>query len=507
MNIAPSHSRLSNKDLSTLLNGVIEDSEIDRINGGLQIAGLTLDSRKLRDGDLFLAIPGQESDGRRFAEQAVNAGATAVLFESDGAPEACITLAAQRRAIGVPGLRQRLSLIAARFFDFPSQDMSVVGITGTNGKTTCAYLIAQALNKLGEPAAMMGTIGIGQPDALSESDLTTTDAVATQRTLDKLRDQGFLSVCMEVSSHGLAQDRVSAVEFKVALLTNLSQDHLDYHDTMSNYAAAKRKLFDFGSLGAIVVNRDDAFGRKILQENHNCSVISYGYGEADVVASDCRVGSGGIDLTVSWRDQKVGLNSSLLGEINVPNLLATVATLIALEFSLEDIARVVPLLQAPPGRMELFSGSAEQPTVVVDYSHTPDSLERALRSLRPSISGDLWVVFGCGGDRDKGKRSKMGEVAVDNADHVVITNDNPRSEEPRKIASDIIEGIKKSNHRNSYEVILDRRAAIRAAIKRAAKDDLVLVAGKGHENTQTIGGKKIPFSDRQIVDEILGGNQ
>ena len=507
MNIAPPQSRLSNTDLSTLLRGVITDSEINQLKGQEAIAGLSLDSRKLRKGDLFLAVPGQESDGRSYAEQAIAAGATTVLFESDEAPETCITLAEQRRAIGVTNLHQQLSLIAARFFDFPSRDMSVVGITGTNGKTTCAYLITQALNRLGEPAAMMGTIGVGQPDALSESNLTTTDAIETQRTLGKLRDHGYLSVCMEVSSHGLAQGRVNAVDFKVALLTNLSQDHLDYHDTMSNYAAAKRKLFDYGSLDAIVLNIDDAFGRKILQENHNCSVISYGYGGADVVATDCKVSGNGIDLTVSWRDRKVRFNSSLLGEINVPNLLATVATLIALDFSLEEIARVVPLLRAPPGRMELFSGGAEMPVVVVDYSHTPDSLERALRSLRPSTSGDLWVVFGCGGDRDKGKRSKMGEVAVQIADHVIITNDNPRSEEPQSIAADIVEGIKKSVRQNSYEVILERRAAIQSAIRRAGKDDVVLVAGKGHEITQTIGAQKIPFSDRQIVDEILGGNQ
>ena len=507
MNIAPPQSPSPTKSLSSLLSGVINDTEIDQIGGQEVIAGLSLDSRKLNRGELFLAVPGHKSDGRRFVEQAMDAGAKAVLFESNRAPEACITLSKQHRAVGITDLQQQISLIAARFFDFPSRDMSIVGITGTNGKTTCAYLITQALNRLGQPTAMMGTIGIGKPNALSESNLTTADAIETQRTLESLRDQGYLSVCMEVSSHGLAQGRVNAVDFKVALLTNLSQDHLDYHDTMANYAAAKRKLFDFESLDTIVLNKDDAFGRKILDDNHNCRVISYGIGSADVAATDCNIDRNGIVLTVSWQNEKARIKSSLLGEINVPNLLAIISTLIALDFSLAEIAGVIPALQAPPGRMELFSGGEKQPTVVVDYSHTPDSLERALSSLRPSVSGALWVVFGCGGDRDKGKRPRMGEAAIRFADHVIITNDNPRSEEPQNIALEIVGGIGKNVHQNSYKIILDRKSAIQTAIQRAEKDDLVLVAGKGHENTQTIGERKIPFSDRQVVNEILGVNQ
>ena len=466
-----------------------------------------MDSRTLKKDDLFLALPGVRADGRDFVDKAMDAGAKAVLFENINAPLECRTLERQKKAIGIADLRRQISLIAARFFDFPSHKMTVVGITGTNGKTTCAYLLAQALERLGESAAIMGTIGVGKTDALSETELTTGDAVETQRTLRRLHEQGIKCVCMEVSSHGLEQGRVNAVDFKVAVLTNLSQDHLDYHQTMSNYAAAKRKLFGFRSLDVIVINKDDQFGRDILDQHHECKVISYGCEVADVAATDCNISDSGIAFTLAYKNQKLPIKSPLLGEINLPNILATASVLLALEYTPGQVAGVIPDLLPPPGRMEMFRGGHGSPRVVVDYSHTPDSLERALQSLRPSTPGQLWVVFGCGGDRDKTKRSMMGEVAVRLADHVVVTSDNPRFEDPRAIASQVVEGIDENIRGSDYEIILERRRAIQHAIQRTTEDDLVLIAGKGHETTQTIGSQKFKFSDRELVREILGGFQ
>ncbi|MEJ2176856.1 MAG: UDP-N-acetylmuramoyl-L-alanyl-D-glutamate--2,6-diaminopimelate ligase [Gammaproteobacteria bacterium] len=474
MNATYSHCDSPQKELSSLLYGVVGEEDLNGIDVRGSVAGLTLDSRKLNKDDLFLAIPGTHADGRHFVSKAMDAGAKAVLFENKNAPQECRALERQRKAIGVADLRQQISLIAARFFDFPTREMTVVGITGTNGKTTCAYLLAQALNRLGESAAIMGTIQ---------------------------------SVCMEVSSHGLEQGRVNAVDFKVAVLTNLSQDHLDYHQTMSSYAAAKQRLFNFRSLDAIVINRDDQFGREILDQHHECKTISYGLEIADVTATDCRITDSGLAFTLIYQDQELQIKSTLLGEINLPNILATVSTLLALDYTPEQIAVVIPDLLPPPGRMEMFRGKQSHPRVVVDYSHTPDSLERALQSLRKSVRGRLWVVFGCGGDRDKGKRGMMGKVAVRLADHVVITNDNPRFEDPHVIAAQVVEGIDENVPASRYEIILERRDAIQHAIQNTAKDDLVLVAGKGHETTQTIGAQKSPFSDRELVREILGGSQ
>jgi len=495
------------RDMSSLLSGLVSNELVDRVDGDEPVAGISLDSRRLKRGELFIAVPGAQADGRQYVEKAMDSGARAILFESIYAPEECIALAKRRKAIGVTDLRNQVSLIAARFFGFPARQMTVVGITGTNGKTTCVYLITQALDLLGERAAMMGTIGNGPLNDLAEADLTTGDAVETQRTLRNFLDQGATSVCMEVSSHGLEQSRVSAVNFDVAVLTNLTQDHLDYHGTMAQYAAAKRKLFDFECLDAIVINHDDAMGRKILADAHACEVISYGKSPANVTAADSVVDNQGINFTLMWQQQKHEIHSSLLGEINLPNLMATISTLLALGYPLNKIAAVVPKLQSPPGRMELFTNGDEKPSVVVDYSHTPDALEQALLSLRPLVHGKLLVVFGCGGDRDKAKRAVMGEVAARLADYVIVTSDNPRSEDPSAIAAQVVEGIVEKDAVGRYEVILERKQAIKQAIYAAKTEDLVLVAGKGHETVQTVGQIKLPFSDREVVKKILGGSR
>ena len=490
-----------------LLQGLVDQDAVASLAAGLEIRGLSLDSRTVVQNDLFFALPGATVDGRQFARSVVDRGAAAVVYESSDAPEQCLLLARKQRAIGVSNLRSKLSLIAGRFFANPSVGMNVIGFTGTNGKTTCAYLLTQALNRSGERCAMMGTIGTGFPDQLMASNLTTGDAVEVQRILRQLRDHGANAVCMEVSSHGLDQDRVAAVNFNVAIFTNLTQDHLDYHGTLANYSAAKKKLFDFACLNAIVVNKDDPTGREILKDNRRCRVISYGYRDADIVPQEIRVDSDGIGFRVHWDGQTVTIRSSLLGQLNIPNLLAIVATLLVLDYSLPQIAEVMPELTAPPGRMELFNPGPESARVVVDYSHTPDSLERALKSLRAHCRGELWVVFGCGGDRDRGKRPVMGKIAVSLADHVIITNDNPRNEDPASIVENILQGIDNNHKTTSLEVIYDRRVAIARAMEAAAGEDLVLIAGKGHEQTQTIGDERYPFSDREVVEQFWRGQQ
>ncbi len=493
--------------LDLLLSGLVGRDQFPWLESINNIQGLTLDSREIQHDYLFVALPGQTSDGRLFSRTAIDQGAAAVLYENRDAPAQCRLLSDQQKAVGIDNLQNKVSEIAGRFLAHPSASMKTIGITGTNGKTTCAYLLAQALEKLGERCGLMGTTGSGFLDQLIPSNLTTGDAAAAQRNLAWLRDRGASAVCMEVSSHGLDQSRVASVEFDIAIFTNLSQDHLDYHADMGDYAATKKKLFDFDCLEAIVVNRDDPVGREILQVSRPCRVISYGMSRADIFPTEAEVGSSGINFKLDWAGQTAEIRSPLLGELNLSNLLATAATLLVMDYSIKQVAAVMPDLKPPPGRMELFDGTDSQPRVVVDYSHTPDSLERALKSLRALCEGSLWVVFGCGGDRDRGKRPLMGSAAATLADQVIITNDNPRSEDPNSIVDDILDGFDKAALGVRLKVILDRRDAIGHAVVAASSNDLILIAGKGHEQIQTIGEVKTPFSDREVVRSILGVNQ
>ena len=492
--------------LGEILDGINGVSTMNDAISVLRPADITLNSVAVTQSGLFVAIPGAETDGRAYVNEAIEKGALSVLYEADQAPERCSELAAAGRAVAIENLAMQLSEIASRFFGNPTLGLRVVGITGTNGKTTCAFLLSQAMNLLGERCAMMGTIGTGLMDQLVETDLTTKDAVETQRTLRQLVDQGATAVCMEVSSHGLEQHRVDAVNFDVAVFTNLSQDHLDYHGTMDTYASAKKRLFRFSCLRAIAVNSDDTVGKQILQQLSPCHKITYGRETADILPSNLKIDARGISFNVQWQGQSHLFVSKLSGEINLPNLLATIATLLVLDYPIDDIARVFPQLDPPPGRMEGFAGKENQPLVVVDYAHTPDSLQRALQSLRQQCEGSLSVVFGCGGDRDQGKRSLMGRAAASYADHVILTNDNPRTEDPLTIVKHAVEGIQSVKKTTHFEIILDRRKAIETAIASASAGDIVLVAGKGHERTQTQGRKKIAFSDRDVVSQILGGD-
>ena len=480
------------KPLELLLRGLATvEPRADR-----DIAGVSLDSRRINPDDLFIAVPGEVTDGRDHIQQAVDNGAAAVARE---ALDDDLAQTHRRGDYGVPsfdiaGLRRHISGIAARFFDHPSAHLRLIGITGTNGKTTCAYLLAQALDRLGQRCALMSTIGAGFIGELAPAALTTADAVTTQRTLAQLRARGAQAVCMEVSSHGLEQGRVNQVEFDIALLTNLSRDHLDYHGSMQRYARAKQRLFQFDGLGCAVINVDDPFGRRLLRAHGADRCIGYGLDNGDLRLRALVVAADGIAFEAHYRGHSAQVRSPLLGAVNVPNLLAAIAALLCCGYDLEQIARVAGDWRAPPGRMELAPRRGGGPAVVIDYAHTPDALERALLSLRELCGGKLWLVFGCGGERDSGKRAPMGQVAERCADRVIITDDNPRFESPQRIAAQIASGMNAP-----AEIIHSRRRAIETALARAAADDIVLIAGKGHESTQSIGARVIPLNDRDIV--------
>ncbi len=489
--------------LGTLLAGMQDCDPVPAALESRSVAGISLDSRRVSGGDLFVALPGSAGDGRAHAGEALSAGALAVAFERADAPEECLRLRDEHLAFAVGDLREQLGVMAARYFGDPSLALEVIGITGTNGKTTCAWLLTQALERLGRRSVMLGTIGQGFTDSLSAASLTTGDAVATQQALRHWLDQGAQAACMEVSSHGLDQGRVNGVRFRVAVFTNLTRDHLDYHGDMATYAAAKKRLFDFPWLDAAVVNVDDPVGRDIAAANGAARTLTYGRSGADLVAENIRLAIDGIAFDWQLEGRRYAARSTLLGEVNLPNLLAVIGALLARGHAPERIAEVLPGLKAAPGRMELVPGPVGRPTVVVDYAHTPDSLDRALTSLRPLVRGRLITVFGCGGDRDRGKRAPMGAAAARHADEVVITNDNPRGEDPATIARMALEGATAERADIPRRVELDRARAIRAAVASAAEDDLVLIAGKGHETVQVIGDQTLPFSDVLVARAAL----
>ena len=474
------------------------------------IKGISIDSRRVNADDLFLAVPGDTCDGRDHIEQAIQNGAAAVACEkfrvSSRTNEARKVRPAPRvPSFDIAGLKKNIGVIADRFYDHPSAQMQLIGITGTNGKTTCAYLLAQALDRLGNRCALLGTIGSGFVNQLQPATLTTADAIATHRRLAELLVAGADAVCVEVSSHGLEQGRVNQVAFDVALLTNLSRDHLDYHHTMERYARAKRKLFRFDGLQSVVLNVDDAFGRRLLREHAAEQCFGYGFRDGDLRAHDLQLNENGIAFEVEYQGQTARIRSPLIGALNVSNLLAVIATLLACGHDLARSAAVISQCGAPPGRMELLRKDASQPAVVVDYAHTPDALAQALTSLRTLCRGRLWVVFGCGGERDRGKRAHMGKVAERHADRVIITDDNPRSENPIDIAAHIVAGMTKSA-KQKVVVMHDRARAILNAITEATGQDIVLLAGKGHETTQTIGEQVLALNDRDMVMAAFAAN-
>lgn len=464
----------------------------------LLIRELALDSRNVRAGDLFLAVPGGKLDGRAHMADALQRGAAAVAYEVEGADVLPITAVP---LIPVKGLAAQLSDIAGRFYGEPSHHLNLVGVTGTNGKTSVTQLVAQALDLLGQHCGIVGTLGTGFYGALHSGRHTTPDPISVQAMLADLKKAGAKAVAMEVSSHGLDQGRVSALAFDVAVLTNLSRDHLDYHGTMEAYAAAKAKLFAWSDLHCRVLNLDDGFGRQLAAEKHDSRLISYSLEDSSAYLY-CRAATfddEGVRATLVTPQGEHHLRSTLLGRFNLSNVLAAVGALMGLDYPLDDILKVLPKLEGPVGRMQRLGGG-DKPLVVVDYAHTPDALEKVLLAMRPHAKGQLLCLFGCGGDRDRGKRPLMAEVVERLADGVLVTDDNPRTEAPAQIFDDIRAGFAAPDN---VTFVAGRGEAIARLIGNARAEDVIVLAGKGHEDYQELNGVRHDFSDLVEAQKAL----
>lgn len=458
--------------------------------------GITADSRKVVAGNVFLAYPGEHADGRQYIAQAIDKGASAVLWESAGfAWNADWQLDNQP----VDQLREQASALAGSYYDQPSSKLWMIGVTGTNGKTSCSHWLAQAYSALGKRSVVIGTLGNGFAESLSPAVNTTPDPILLQAMLADYVEQHAEIAAMEVSSHGLDQHRVDGIAFDVAVLTNLTRDHLDYHGDMAQYAAAKRRLFSFPGLAHAVINHDDAYGRALANElrAEGKAVLSYGLSGGDVYGTSLSFDEQGLKMQVTTPQGEAEVRAALLGRFNASNLLAVLSVLLVSGVALADAVKALSGLHAAPGRMQQIGGGV-QPLVVIDYAHTPDALEKVLLTLREQVRGRLVCVFGCGGDRDKGKRPLMGEVASRLADKVVLTSDNPRSEEPASIVAEISAGLQRPS-----QVELDRAVAIQAAVQNAQAGDVVLIAGKGHEDYQEIAGVRHAFSDLAVATLAL----
>jgi UDP-N-acetylmuramyl-tripeptide synthetase len=468
---------------------------------------LRSDSRQVQPGDAFIAWPGHATDGRRFVRSALDAGASTCLVEDEGVDAFGFDDA---RVATLPRMKAATGHIASAFFDRPSGALELVAVTGTNGKTSSAWWTAQALSLLGRDCGVVGTLGIGQPPlparagSIESTGLTTPDPVLLHAALRRFVDAGFEAVAMEASSIGIVEHRLAGVQVAVALFTNFTQDHLDYHGSMDAYWQAKRALFEWPGLRAAVVNVDDAKGAALAAELQAAGTldlwtVSRAGTAARLVASDLAYASGGLGFTLTEGAAHVHVQSAVTGDYNVSNLLGVIGVLRASGCALEAAAHIVPMLTAVPGRMQRVvaadgADAGDGPEVVVDYAHTPDALDNAIRALRPLAAargGARWCVFGCGGNRDPGKRPLMGAVAGRLADRVVVTSDNPRDEPPADIVAQVAAGV----GRGDTIVIVDRGDAIARVLAGAEAHDVVLIAGKGHEDYQEIAGVRHPFCD------------
>lgn len=465
----------------------------------IMISGMQLDSRKVRPGDLFLALPGEIHDGRQFIEQAVANGAAAVLAE---APVAGFVDAIAVPLVEFPELHCEAGVLAARLYRKPSHSMHVMGVTGTNGKTTTSRIIAQLTRALGNPCGVIGTLGATLTDEVAAASNTTPDALSLQQQLAQWLAQGVVAVSMEVSSHALDQGRVNGVEFATAIYTNLSHDHLDYHGSMDAYGRAKLRLFTSEGLQYAVINADDPFGDSVRAAvTPGAQVVTYSTRgtAADVRIVNARFQADGVRAELHSPWGMAEFFSPLPGDFNLANLAAAVAALVLSGEDLPSVLDAVAQLQPVPGRMALVPNALDF-QVIVDYAHTPHALEQVLRALRPHVSGSLVTVFGCGGDRDREKRQFMGRVACSLSDRVLVTSDNPRSEEPLQIMREIESGCT-----GEYTLMVDRAQAIAAAVAAAAPGDCVVIAGKGHEDYQLVDGVRLPFSDEAHARAALAG--
>jgi len=485
----PAEHLTTSKQLPDLLAGFADAPSIE-------IHGISSDSRALKRGDLFLACSGDNSHGLDYLGDAVTAGVAAVAWDAStsDAPNAEVGVP----MVAVPNLSKLLGTIANRFYEKPSEDIAVVGVTGTNGKTTVAWLIAQCYEQLGKSCGYVGTLGSGVGEVTDGEGMTTPGAVELHGYLDDFRNQGAECAAIEVSSHALAQDRVDGVGFDTVMFTNLSRDHLDYHGDMQSYAEAKARLFLESVARNRIINLDSEFGAELAGRcGDNVVTVSTNFDRVangrpyvfvrSVVAKD--TGSR-VHISSSWGDGEFTL--PLPGDFNVANAVIVLALLLQQDVPLEKACDVLSTVSAPPGRMQRVEAEAGLSAVYIDYAHTPAAIDSALRALRAHCRGHLWCVFGCGGDRDVGKRSQMGKLAERRVDQLVVTSDNPRSEEPAAIIAAIVAGLTKPERAT---IIEDRAAAIAWAIDQAAADDVVLIAGKGHENYQLLGSKRLDFSD------------
>lgn len=464
----------------------------------IEVLGLKIDSRQVQCGDLFIAYPGAQSDGRDFIKQAIANGAVAILQE--GATSAR-TSVESIPIYTLPFLVKQLGTLASVFYGEPARRLKMIGVTGTNGKTSCTQLLAQALNLLDQPCGVIGSLGNGFLENLHETINTTPDAVTIQQIFASLVSQNASACAMEVSSHALAQARVLGLEFDLGIFTNLTQDHLDYHQTMEAYGKAKERLFSQSH--SAIINADDSFGRALLARVPCVQTIAYALQpypceSAFVFATQWmrEMGLTKVSLQTSWGEGVFQTN--LLGDFNVSNLLAVLSVLLALEVDFEQALSVLSSLQPVPGRMESFTSSRGE-LIVVDYAHTPDALEKALQALKPICQGRLWCVFGCGGNRDRTKRPMMASIAERYADELVLTHDNLRYEKPSQIIEDILSGF---NEAAKVRVDPDRAKAIEWAMTHAVPQDVILIAGKGREAYQEIEGVKMPLSDIKIINAL-----
>lgn len=495
------------KNLRALLAGLTSVVPPD-----IGITDITLDSRKVIPGGAFVALPGLRTHGISFAAQAVNAGASAVLWEpGEGVDKrnAAPVLPSHIALVAIPRLSSLLGAIADRFFDSPSQAVAVAGVTGTNGKTTTAYVLAAALARLGKASAYAGTLGYGRIEAVQPGTHTTPDSITVHRQIAELRDAAVSHLGMEISSHALDQHRIDGVRIDTAIFTNLTHDHLDYHGTFEAYGAAKTRLFAWPDLRHAVINVDDAFGRDLAM-NHSGAMTLCSRSAASLssltssssrylLAREVTAAPHGLEIDIDSSWGSATLTSRLVGDFNVDNLLAVLGVLLGWGFPLTSAISAIQQCVAPPGRMETFT-AAGKPLAIVDYAHTPDALEKALLAARAHCSGKLICVFGCGGDRDTRKRPVMGAIAERLADLVIVTDDNPRTEDGDAIVAGIIKGLRQPQ---SVVIERDRARAIERAIHSAHAGDTVLVAGKGHEDYQIVGLETRYFSDRDVVQAAL----
>jgi len=490
--------------LSWLLDGIAPIPANDA-----QVVDLAIDSREVREGFLFFALRGERSHGLAYLAEAVARGASVVLWEPGPDVEAPL-LPPSLFTAPVADLSKLVGRIADRFFRWPSSQLSIVGVTGTNGKSTCAYLTAQCLALLRRESAYIGTIGWGRIGALEGLVHTTPDAVSVHRMLAHLKAQGVREVAMEVSSHALDQGRVNGVRFHSAVFTNLTRDHLDYHSSMQSYGEAKARLFTAPDLEQAIINVGDAFGRELARRFTGRTPVTAVWiganggawlAERTLHASEVDVDLHGVAMRLDGSFGPMRLGTRLLGRFNAENALIVLGVLAALGVPPAAAAGALAECRAPPGRMELIESAAPgRALAVIDYAHTPDALAKALAALREHCRGALWCVFGCGGDRDPGKRALMGAIADELADEIIVTDDNPRSEDPETIVRAILSGVEAHRAR----IIHDRGAAIATALNAAGARDAVLIAGKGHEDYQIYGATRRSFSDRREVLKILG---